>query len=280
VRNTYPVPESILGHEEAVFFSLFMLLTAGLWMFGIRGRLRMVATILLPFVIVADLANQRRTAWVIMGFGALLLLATVWLRCPERRRLTLVIALLGGISLAGYLPLFWSKSGTIAQPARALRSAFDPSARDDDSDQYRLIETLDLGIDIRQAPLGIGLGQRVNHPVTLPVDVSKDDTLIDYVPHNGILYLWLKNGFAGMLLFCFVIGSGMALGCRVLLAARDRRVALLGALTIWAVEAYVFEGWFDHGLVVSRIAIVIGCLLGAAEAARRVVTAETVAVIA
>jgi len=57
-----PRPDFIFSHEEAVFLTLFMLLTAGLWIFGERGWLRRVATALLPAVAIADLANARRTA--------------------------------------------------------------------------------------------------------------------------------------------------------------------------------------------------------------------------
>ena len=63
--NIDPRPPFIFSHEEAVFLTLFLLLTAGLWIFGERGWLRRVATGLLPAVLIADLANTRRTAWLI-----------------------------------------------------------------------------------------------------------------------------------------------------------------------------------------------------------------------
>jgi len=69
VRSYFPRPSSILEHEESFFFGLYILLTLCLWLFGIRGRLRWVAAALLPFVVLADLANHRRTAWVIVGCG-------------------------------------------------------------------------------------------------------------------------------------------------------------------------------------------------------------------
>jgi O-Antigen ligase len=268
LRDAVPAPEAILEHEEAVFFSLFILLTAGLWLFGIRGRLRRVATCLLPFVILADLANQRRAAWIVLTAGLVLLLACAWLRCAERRRMILGVAVASTVAAAVYLPVFWNSSSTIAQPARALSSAFTPSSRDQSSDLYRVVENVDLGIDIRQStPVGLGFGRPIPHPVPLP-DLTTVDPFIDYVPHNGILYVWLRTGVPGALAFWFVVGSAMVVACRVVRAG-DRRVALMGAFGVWTVAAYVLEGWFDQGLMSSRIAFLVGCVLGCLTAASR-----------
>ena len=49
-RNLRPRPEAILGHEEAFFFCLFITITAALWLYNVRGRLRTTATALLPIV--------------------------------------------------------------------------------------------------------------------------------------------------------------------------------------------------------------------------------------
>ena len=98
--NIDPRPPFIFSHEEAVFLTLFLLLTAGLWIFGERGWLRRVATGLLPAVLIADLANTRRTAWLIFGAGLAALLLLAWIRLVERRPLMrrLVVALaLGGL---------------------------------------------------------------------------------------------------------------------------------------------------------------------------------------
>ena len=69
-----PRPEAILGHEEAFFFGVFIILTCALWLYEIRGRMRVVATCLLPFVVIADMANARRTAWLIIAVSIVTLL--------------------------------------------------------------------------------------------------------------------------------------------------------------------------------------------------------------
>jgi O-antigen ligase len=274
LQGTYPPPEAILAHDESIFFSLFILLTAGLWLFGIRGRLRIVATSLLPFVVTADLANQRRAAWIILAVGIVLLLVSSWVSSPERRRRTLLAAVAFSVFSAVYLPAFWNDNSTVAQPARALRSAFDPNARDDSSDFYRQVERMDLGIDIRgSTPVGLGFGRPIPHPIPLPYDASAGDPLINFVPHNTILYLWLRSGVAGALAFWFVIGAATVVACRVI-RSHDRRLALVGAFALWTVGAYVLEGWYDQGLAQYRTGVLVGCVLGCAEVARRISSGE------
>src|SRR5262249_55786642 len=85
-RSMDPRPEAILGHEEAFFFGVFITITAGLWLYGKRGPLRTVATSLLPFVVIADLANARRTAWFILAMSILTMFVIALKTLPHRRK--------------------------------------------------------------------------------------------------------------------------------------------------------------------------------------------------
>ena len=82
VRNQLSRPDFIVGHEEALFFALFIILTLSLWLFQIPGRLRTTATMLLPLVFLADLVNSRRAAWLILGGALIALTAVTMARCP------------------------------------------------------------------------------------------------------------------------------------------------------------------------------------------------------
>ena len=79
-------------------------------------------------------------------------------------------------------------------------------------------------------------------------------------------------GIPGALAFWWLIGSAVALACRVVRSA-DRRLALFGTFVTCALLAYVIEGYYDFGLWWFRVAVLIGCLLGALEAASRELTA-------
>jgi O-antigen ligase len=267
-RNVIPRPDTILAHEEALFFSCYAILTTAMWVFGLRGRLRTVATVLLPFVILADLANGRRTAWVILPACLTVVAVMAWVRHPARRK-PIAVAL-ASVAIAGglYLPLFWNGSGTLSQPARALRSAIYPNTRDANSDAYRLIEDTNLWAEIKYSPIwGTGFGIPIQEVVP-NVDLSNIDPSIKYIQHNQILYLWWRTGTLGAIAFWWVVGAAMIAAC-ALARTRDTQTLVLGTFVAAVLVAYAIEGWYDMGLTSFRIELFMGCLLGALEAARR-----------
>jgi O-antigen ligase len=272
LRGANPPAANVLAHEEAVFLGIFILLAGALWLFGIKGRLRQVATALLPIVVFADLVNNRRTAYVILGAGLAILLAVAWVRSPLRRWMVggIAVALLAVTAL--YLPVFWNRSGVLAEPASAIRSAVDPNQRDAASDLYRVIENIDLGIDIHATtPFGLGFGKPIPTTIALP-NLSNIDAFIAYEPHNTILYLWLRLGILGAVAFWWMVAAAVIAACRVARFA-DRSIAIVGILALLVLAAYLIEGWYDQGLVSLRVAIVTGAALGALEAAQVLIRA-------
>jgi hypothetical protein len=261
-------PDAVLGHEEGVFFGLFILMTLALWLFDVpMGRLRKTATWLVPLVLAGDLANTRRAAWLVLGGGLIALLAIAHSVRPERRAIVRRVAVILGIGLMVYLPAYWNKSGGLAQPARAIHSVINPSQRDASSDLYRIQEDANLQVNIREGkPLGRGFGVPIDYVLPI-VDISSIDPLIKYIPHNGILYILMRMGVLGAIAFWSVIGIAIICGCR-LARSQDRELAMIGAVTAALVVAYVFEGATDQGFFFYRIAFVMGTMLGVFEAAR------------
>jgi hypothetical protein len=269
VRHYAVRPDAVLGHEEGVFFGLFVLMVMALWIFDVpMGRLRKTATWLTPLVLAADLANTRRAAWLVLAGGLITLLAIAYRTLPNRRPLVGKIAGAIAIGLMVYLPAYWNKSGGLAQPARAIHSVIKPSTRDASSDLYRIQEDANLQINIREGkPLGRGFGVPIDY--VLPIqDISSIDPLIKYIPHNGILYILMRMGILGGIAFWSMIGIAIIGACR-LARSHDRELAMIGALTAALVVAYVFEGATDQGFFYYRVAFVIGTFLGLCEAARQ-----------
>lgn len=264
-----PRPESLLEHDESFFLSVYLTLTAALWMFGVRGRLRTVATALVPFVVVAALGNGRRVIWLILGIQVVILLAIGWVARPERRRLLLTIATLLVATTAVYLPVFWNGDGAIAQPARALRSAFSPDPRDDASNVYRQIENANLGIAIKETVAsGVGFGLPIENVIP-NAEIASIDPSIVYIPHNGILYLWMRTGTLGALAFWLFVSSVIVRGCLLARKSSDPIMATLGSAVVMVMIAYVIQGWYDMGLTSLRIAVYVGALAGCVEAMAR-----------
>ena len=268
VRNQLPRPDFIVGHEEALFFALFITLTLSLWLFQVPGRLRTTATMLLPLVLLADLVNSRRAAWLILGGALIALTAVTMVAVPARRHFMVRTLAVLTVIAAVYFPAYWNHTGALAGPARAVKSAVSPNARDESSDVYRIQENQNLKLNIREGGvLGKGFGLPINY--ALPIDdISTIDPLILYVPHNGVLYIFMRMGLLGAIAFWSLIGIAIITGCR-LVRSRNREVALFGALLACALVGYALEGYNDQGFFMYRIAFVIGTLLGLGEAARR-----------
>lgn len=266
-RSWSPRPDSVLSHEEAYFFSIYILLVLALWMFGQRGRLRTTATSLLPLIFFVDLVNNRRTAWLVLGGGLLTLVAIGYFQLPDRRRQItrgMIVALLLS---AVYFPLFWNNQGTLGQPATALKSEFSPDPRDASSDLYRDQENANLQYNIKHdGILGAGFGVPIDY--ALPIDdLRQTDPLLDYIPHNGVLYVMMRLGLLGTVAFWSMMAAAIIAGCR-LAKAMEREIAMVGALSACAIVGYALDGATDQGFYLYRIAFVTGCLLGLAEAGR------------
>jgi hypothetical protein len=268
-----PHPDFLLGHEDSVFFVLFLVLAAGLWLFRQKGALRRVATALVPLVILVNLANSRRVSWLQLGACSLVLLVLVWVRLPDRRRLVVGVLVAIAIVCAIYLPLYWNQTGLLGQPARAVHSMISPDPRDAASDLYRLVENANLQLNIKRSPfIGLGYGIPIDYVIPI-VDLSRIDPFIKYIPHNTLLYVWMRVGALGALVFWSFIGFAIVSACR-LLRARDPRLALYGAVAVCALVNYLIEGYLDLGLFWFRVAMIMGCMLGVLEVARRVQAAE------
>ena len=262
-------PQAILAHEESFFFGLFLAMLAAMWIIPIRGRLRTFMTVLAPFVLVADIANQRRTAWAIAAAVLVAVFVLCFAAFPERRRQIAGFAFIGCLLAGAYWVGFSNDPGFLGQPARAVLSQIAPSSRDQQSNQYRTVENVNLGVAIRQSmPLGTGFGHPI--PQTVPnVDISNIDSFISYLPHNGVLYVWLRLGLPGIVAFWLMVGLAIMTAINTFRHPHGQ-IGLLVSLTLLvALVAYVTQGFYDMGLYWFRIAIVIGCLAGALEAVRR-----------
>jgi O-antigen ligase len=265
-RGEIPEPAAILAHEESIFFGIFIILTLCLWLFEQRGWLRVTATALLPFVLVADIGNTRRDAFVIMGAELLVLGILAYAALPQHRRMLRTISALGLVAVALYTPLEWNGTGALAGPAQAIRSSIDPQPRDASSNQYRIDEDADLGNMIKLDPIfGIGFGVPINYIDTPVADIASADTMIGYVPHNTLLDVWLRMGLLGEIALWMLVAAAVLAGTR---AARSesREVALLGTLLACTTAGWVIMGYTDMGFWWFRIALAFGLLLGVLHA--------------
>jgi hypothetical protein len=272
VRGENPRPDAVLGHEEAFLFAMFIMIVAALWLLDQPGRLRTTATWLLPLVLVGDMVNSRRTAWLILAAGLLIVGIVGAVALPERRRFLLRTGACLAAVLAIYLPVYWNQTGTLGQPARAVHSFVSPDPRDASSNLYRTQENANLTLNIHQGGvLGKGFGVPIDY--ALPIaNITSIDPLIAYIPHDGVLYVVMRMGLFGVITFWAMIGIALITACR--LARRvDRDAALVGLVTAAMVVGYTLQGYNDQGFFFYRIAICVGMLFGLMEVATRLADA-------
>lgn len=253
---------SILSHEESYFFALFLILAAILYLFrSHRGQLVFALIGAVP-VLLAMVANERRAGNLILIIGLLLVLWLGYRLLRYRRKAILSIVLVMVLLTPIYLGATWNSEGKIAEPTRAIRSLVQPNERDAGSNDFRQIEALNLKYNITIDPiLGRGYGKQIIFFVPLPY-IGDLFVWWDIIPHNTILWVWMRLGFLGFVAFWFLVGRTLVGAMMTTKQLSDPYLQGVGVFTIAALVTWVFLGAIDMGLVDFRVNILIGTLIG------------------
>ena len=221
------------SHEESFFFDSFVLLLCVLKLGGLEPKLRRVMLFLLPFVLIANLANTRRAATAALAIAAIPLLVLTYTAFVKSRRLIVGIGIGLAVVSAVYFPAFWNKDGILAQPAHAVKSQFSPDPRDASSNLYRDQENENLLFTMKTSPvIGYGYGKPMMI-VNAMVDLSNLDPFVHYMTHNQILWVWMRVGSVGFFFFWIMMMAFIIQGTQL---ARDQRASdLTRAVAVFAV---------------------------------------------
>jgi len=201
----------------------------------------------------------------------MLTLAGLWWR--NRRRL-LIIAPIVVIICAGYTAAFWNTTTGAGFPAQAIKTVVAPnqvSEADQSSDIYRQRENIDTNFTIRASPiLGIGFGKKFYRPLSL-ADISGFE-FYEFIPHNSIIFVWLKTGIGGFLSLLLVFGVFLRSGAKSLARERDPTMAsyvMLGMsyMVMFAVFAFVDIAWESKTTAMLALAL-SWCVVPPAPVAR------------
>jgi uncharacterized membrane protein (UPF0136 family) len=255
--------EAIMPHEQSFFFNAFLTLTAILYLYGGSRRMKRVALFLLPFVLAANLANQRRAAILALAFAAVaLLVITAITYRPKRKTVGTLLLALVVIGPAYYIA-FQHSGGVLGQVARALNSATSPGARDAGSNQYRVNEDKDIMATMKSsltsAIIGYGYGKPMFVPYALP-DIHQIYIFWNIMPHDSILWVWMRLGTIGYILLWVMIGTAIIQIAQVMLRLKD---PYLKGLALWILLMIVQEivfGYLDLQWTIYRNTLMIGML--------------------
>ena len=253
---------SILSHEESYLFALFFLFALALFLFrGHRGQLFFVLMASAP-VVLAFVANQRRAGSLALILGILFVMLLAYMLSRSRRKAILTT----GVSLVILVPIYmgitWNTTNIVAEPTRAVKSLFLPGERDAGSNTYRQTEALNLKYNIQIDPIkGRGYGKPIIFYVPLP-DISNLFYWWDIIPHNTLLWVWMRLGSVGFAAFWFFIGRAIVGSIMVTKRSRDPYLQSVGVFTVAALITWVLMGMVDMGLVDFRETVLIGVLIG------------------
>ena len=260
---------NLLEHEEALFFPAFYLYLLLLFIFKGSRRQKGAGLLLLPFVLLADFANQRRasTAALLIALTALVVILFVLL-VQQRRRI--MLALLGAmVLLAGYTGVYWNSHSRLAQPIRAIKSQFIPNSRDESSDMYRELENRALMWQIRTNPV---LGRGYGHELPLLAgmwDAREVAPFILYMPHNSVLWVWWRTGITGFTLFWLTIGVAIMHNCQIARCADDPFVRRWAIFAVLVTLMWSILGFLDQGFLLSREIVYVWVVIAVPEVLRQ-----------
>ncbi|HWL42374.1 MAG TPA: O-antigen ligase family protein [Ilumatobacter sp.] len=240
--------ESLTEHAASVHYNWVFLLLLGLLLFhGTSRWARMLLALLAIPTGYVMLLSQRRAGIVALALG-FMVFSLVLLYRRRAAFFALVPAVL--IVTGGYTAAFWNSTSGVGFGAQAIKTVVAPSEvneHDASSNVYRIIENYNLVYTLRTEPAtGVGFGRPFLQPIRLP-DISFF-VFYEYIPHNSVLWVWLKTGYLGFVSLLVMIALTLRAGLRAALTVPSGNqlaitVAALGYVAMYFVFAYVDIAW-------------------------------------
>jgi hypothetical protein len=237
--------DTLTEHGAVLGQNLLLITALTFLLLGVKQPLVKFGLIVgaVPVVYVMLEAQRRAGVAGLIVAGAALAVTLFW-----RRRVAFWIATPVMVTaLVGYSAAFWNSQSGAGFAAQAIKSVISPesvSQEDRSSDLYRLMEGYDLYATIHASPLrGLGFGQAFYRPLPLP-DISLFE-LNAYLPHNTILWIWIKMGFVGFASMFYLFFKGIMLGAdRIRRLPTGTDLVVMVATTLF-VMMYVVYTWVD-----------------------------------
>jgi O-Antigen ligase len=265
--------ESIAEHGAAIHLNTLFVASLAVWIY--KGSLvkRILLPLAIPFVLLGYIAMQRRAAFVTLAIALVLVIILLY---REQRRLFWTVAPAFFLLSGGYVAAGWNSQSTLAVPAQAIKSVYAAhlaSDRDQSSNNYRVRENRNISFTIHQHPwAGIGFGRKFSTVVPL-ADISRLFEWWEYIPHNSILWIWMKAGIAGFFSLLCLIGFAVVGGAGSLerLACADLKAVVLTA-TLYIVMHFIYAcvdmSWD------AASAVFVGTMMGVVNCAESIETQQ------
>jgi hypothetical protein len=252
------MPDFAYSHMDVVFLGSVPLIVLAQFVFGARAWQRWLGLLIAPICLFTLLATERRAGYIaviitFLAYGLIFLVA--------HRKAFFFFFVPAVIAFAIYLPVFWNNTTMLGQPARAVRSLSQPDPRDAASNLYRDLELINVRSTIHSNPIvGVGFGRPFDFVVQLP-DLSWWQ-FWHYEPHHNILWVWLKLGTAGFIIFWMLMATATARSAFAVRTLRSSEQRIFALVALCAIVMTVSFCYVDLGLVSGRVTVYLGTALG------------------
>jgi len=253
--------ETLSEHSATIpMDALFTLLACAL-MFKCSRWLRWTSFVLAIPVAWAYLLSQRRAAMVALFIGLFIVIVVLYQR---RRRAFWFVAPTAFLLGLGFVLATWNATGALGLPAQAVKTVLFPDelgAADNSSDLYRKLEATNLYYTIQSNRVfGVGFGNPFLQVVPMP-NISFFE-FWQYIPHNNILWIWIKMGFFGFVAMLYMFGRAVQLGARSVALVRSVdhvAFAVVGIcyVVMFLTFAYVDIAWDARSTVFLGLAMAL-----------------------
>lgn len=264
LRGSLAGVDAITEHSAAIHMNTLFVYLLAAWLYKESTTRRIMLPLMVPPVLLAYLATQRRAAFVTLIVA--LALMTIFLYKENRRAFWLLVPTAAVLGML-YLGAFWNSGSALGQPAQAVKSVIaedQANAADQSSNVYRELENLNTEFTVHQRPLtGVGFGQKFYIVWEMP-DISFFEWW-EYLPHNSIIWIWIKSGVGGFVAMLYLVSKSISTGVGLLMRLKGDAigaVALTGTLYIVMhfIYAYVDISWDTQSMI--YIGMTMGMLGG------------------
>jgi hypothetical protein len=262
--GTWPhIYETLTNHEDPLFFITLFLFLLGLVIFGDRGRQQKVLLWLLVPLTLGFIAAQRRATYASF---CVTLLAFVVLLSKKDRMVIMKPLLVLVVVFVLYVAAFWNSSyGRFSMVALSVKATItgEGGVRGGDKDYtstlYRKMENYNLAYSYQVFPIvGSGFGL----PFLTPRWIINFNKLASIIPHNQILWIFVKTGALGGFLFWLFFNSFAFNGARVFAKLSDPYLKAVCAVCVVAIVNQFVVSFVDMQLTWYRNMIHLGILMG------------------
>ena len=254
--------ETLTNHEDPVFFVTLFVLMIGLTVFKANRNQRYTLYWLSGILVIGFVAGQRRAAYASLMASICVLIVLI----PKKERNAFLKGfLVFVIFFAAYLAAFWNSQSKVGSVAAQFKATVTGEGgirgeQDYNSTIYRLMENYNLAYTFRSAPIiGRGFGMPFETPLRLwNININK---LGNYIPHNQILWIFVKMGVLGALAFWMFINSFVYRGTRVFIKLSDPYLKAVALMCVVAVVNQLIVSSVDMQLTWYRNMIYLGTLM-------------------